>query len=61
MHPNAAKQMRDTIYELANATNNQIYMIDLSKRALQVLDSISKESYDLEIEGRVVPIENEML
>lgn len=45
LHPNAANQMRDTIYELANTDNNQIicsthspYMIDLGKKTGQVLN-----------------------
>lgn len=51
LHPNAAKQMRDTIYELAGTRNNQIvctthspYMIDLSKKPLQILNSLSREN-----------------
>lgn len=49
MHPNAAMQMRETIYELALSKNNQIvctthspYMIDLSKKPKQVLNSLSE-------------------
>lgn len=49
MHPNAAMQMRETIYELALSKNNQIvctthspYMIDLSKKPNQVLNSLSE-------------------
>lgn len=49
LHPNAAKQMRETIYELASAPNNQIvctthspYMIDLSKKPLQILNCLSR-------------------
>ncbi|MFF2885561.1 ATP-dependent endonuclease [Paenibacillus sp. NPDC057967] len=51
LHPNAAKQMRDTIYELAGTRNNQIvctthspYMIDSSKKPLQILNSLSREN-----------------
>lgn len=47
LHPQAAKQMRDIIYELAMDKNNQIictthspYMIDLSKNTHQVLNSL---------------------
>lgn len=64
LHPNAAKQMRDTIYELAGAPNNQIictthspYMIDLSKRPMQVLNCISKEKTSLYLAGRQLHIE----
>lgn len=49
MHPNAAMQMRETIYGLALSKNNQIvctthspYMIDLSKKPKQVLNSLSE-------------------
>ncbi|MDY8025698.1 ATP-dependent nuclease [Paenibacillus polymyxa] len=54
LHPNAAKQMRDTIYELASAASNQIictthspYMIDLSKKPDQVLNSLSQRNAKL--------------
>lgn len=53
LHPNAAQQMRDTIYDLASSKNNQIvctthspYMIDISKKPSQVLNSLSVEKYD---------------
>lgn len=46
LHPQAAKQMRNTIYDLSLEANNQIictthspYMIDLSKKANQILNS----------------------
>lgn len=46
LHPNAINKMRDTIYNLAENGNNQIvctthspYMIDISKRPTQVLNS----------------------
>ncbi|MDQ0194931.1 ATP-dependent nuclease [Paenibacillus wynnii] len=49
LHPNAAKQMRETIYELASAPSNQIvctthspYMIDLSKKPQQILNCLSR-------------------
>ncbi|KGM96372.1 hypothetical protein Z968_06535 [Clostridium novyi A str. 4552] len=49
LHPNAAMQMRETIYSLAATNNNQIvctthspYMIDLSKKPNQVLNSLSE-------------------
>src|SRR5690625_3192000 len=47
LHPQAAQQMRDTIYDLSTDINNQIictthspYMIDLSKSANQILNSL---------------------
>lgn len=50
LHPNAAQQMRDTIYDLASSASNQIvctthspYMIDISKKPSQVLNSLSIE------------------
>lgn len=57
LHPNAANQMRDTIYELANTANNQIvcsthspYMIDLGKRTGQVLNYLYTKNTELERE-----------
>lgn len=54
LHPNAANQMRDTIYNLATTGNNQIictthspYMIDLSKKTGQVLNYLSLSSKEL--------------
>ncbi|WP_299095436.1 AAA family ATPase [uncultured Metabacillus sp.] len=48
LHPNAAHQLRDTIYELASTANNQIvctthspFMIDLGRKAEQVLNHFS--------------------
>lgn len=48
LHPNAAHKMRDTIYELASSSYNQIictthspYMIDLSKKPKQVLNNFT--------------------
>lgn len=47
LHPNAINKMRDTIYNLAENANNQIvctthspYMIDISKKPSQVLNSL---------------------
>lgn len=64
LHPNAAKQMRDTIYELAAARNNQIvctthspYMIDLSKRPSQILNNLFRVSVQYLFEEREVMIE----
>lgn len=47
LHPNAANRMRDTIYELASNTSQIVctthspYMIDLSQKPKQVLNSFS--------------------
>ncbi|WP_263597053.1 ATP-dependent nuclease [Metabacillus idriensis] len=48
LHPKAAQQMRDTIYDLACDPNNQIiatthspFMIDLSKKSSQVLNCLT--------------------
>ncbi|MCG3315198.1 ATP-dependent endonuclease [Listeria monocytogenes] len=56
LHPNAANQMRDTIYTLANTENNQIicsthspYMIDLGKKTGQVLNYLNSEDKDIKI------------
>lgn len=54
LHPNAAHKMRDTIYELASSEHNQIictthspYMIDLSKKPKQVLNSFSTGTWEM--------------
>ncbi|WP_449598746.1 AAA family ATPase [Niallia sp. Marseille-Q9988] len=64
LHPKAAIQMRDTIYELACENNNQIiatthspYMIDLSKKSSQVLNCFSLEAVKAEINNRIVEFE----
>lgn len=64
LHPNAAQQMRDTIYELASIEKNQIvctshspYMIDLSKRPSQVLNSLSLEEVSLSVNGNIIRTE----
>jgi len=51
LHPNAAQQMRNTIYDLANSERNQIvctthspYMIDLGRNPNQVLNLLSLKS-----------------
>ncbi|HEM6154976.1 TPA: AAA family ATPase [Streptococcus suis] len=53
LHLNAANQLRDTIYDLARSTNNQIictthspYMIDLSRKAGQILNYLSVNTID---------------
>ncbi|WP_029191926.1 ATP-dependent nuclease [Paenibacillus elgii] len=64
LHPNAAKQMRDTIYDLAGTNNNQIvctthspYMIDLSKKPLQILNCLSRSDYEYAIDERQIKVE----
>ncbi|GAK10715.1 AAA family ATPase [Geomicrobium sp. JCM 19039] len=64
LHPQAAKQMRDTIYDLAKDKNNQIictthspYMIDLSKSSNQVLNAFHVENTTFDHEGEVLPFE----
>lgn len=59
LHPQAAQQMRDTIYDLSIDPNNQIictthspYMIDLSKNAHQILNSLYIEGGLIEYNGR---------
>lgn len=54
LHPNAAQQMRDTIYDLASSDINQIvctthspYMIDLSQKPSQTLNNLSICKVDL--------------
>ena len=56
LHPNAANQMRDTIYDLACSGSNQIictshspYMIDLSRKAGQVLNYLSIDVGEISI------------
>lgn len=53
LHPNAISKMRDTIYSLAENGNNQIvctthspYMIDVSKKPKQILNSFSLKNVD---------------
>ncbi|GEN46258.1 AAA family ATPase [Alkalibacillus haloalkaliphilus] len=64
LHPQAAKQMRDTIYDLSLEANNQIictthspYMIDLSKKANQVLNSFFIEKSFIEQAGTTKNLE----
>ncbi|WP_267462148.1 ATP-dependent nuclease [Carnobacterium viridans] len=61
LHPNAANQMRETIYSLSSIENNQIvctthspYMIDLSKKPNQILNYISLEKKDIYISDELV-------
>ncbi|MGG1573508.1 AAA family ATPase [Fictibacillus sp. NRS-1165] len=63
LHPKAAQQMRDTIYDLACDSNNQIiatthspYMIDLSKKSSQVLNCLTLADDILEHNGEEISI-----
>ena len=54
LHPQAAKQMKETIYSLSLEKHNQIictthspYMIDLSKNTNQILNSFNLEEKQL--------------
>ncbi|WP_404336600.1 AAA family ATPase [Planococcus rifietoensis] len=58
LHPNAANQMRNTIYELANFPFNQIvctthspYMIDLSKKPSQTLNNLIIREEEISYQG----------
>lgn len=64
LHPNAANQMRNTIYELANYAFNQIvctthspYMIDLSQKPAQTLNNLMLEKEELLLDDEIVEIE----
>jgi len=64
LHPNAAQQMRDTIYELGSSSSNQIvctthspYMIDLSKKPLQILNCLSLKKVNIELSGTDFEVE----
>lgn len=66
LHPNAANQMRETIYNLASNPKNQLictthspYMIDLSKSTKQVLTHLKSEVQTLE--DRETPLEIEKI
>lgn len=55
LHPNAISKMRDTIYSLAETGNNQIvctthspYMIDVSKKPKQTLNSLFLKNVKLD-------------
>lgn len=61
LHPQAAKQMKETIYNLSIQANNQIictthspYMIDLSKDTNQVLNTFNLAKLELEIEDDII-------
>lgn len=64
LHPNAAHQLRDTIYELASTANNQIvctthspFMIDLSRKSEQVLNHFRTVEEEMEKVGQVYTLE----
>jgi putative ATP-dependent endonuclease of the OLD family len=64
LHPKAAQQMRDTIYELSSDPNNQIvatthspYMIDLSKNSSQVLNSLYIKKETINHKGKLLQID----
>lgn len=58
LHPNAAHQLRDTIYQLADSDINQIvctthspYMIDLSQKPSQTLNNLTLDKIDIQDKG----------
>jgi len=64
LHPNAANQMRETIYELASYDLNQIictthspYMIDLSKKPNQILNNLIGESRTVKLNDAEIEVE----
>jgi predicted ATP-dependent endonuclease of OLD family len=64
LHPKAAQQMRDTIYELSLDKHNQIvatthspYMIDLGKKSSQVLNSFSIKEVTTTINNNYINIQ----
>lgn len=64
LHPQAAKQMKETIYNLSIQENNQIictthspYMINLSKETNQILNTFSLTSSEIDLEDKKVEIE----
>lgn len=65
LHPQAAKQMKETIYNLSMQENNQIictthspYMINLSKETNQILNTFSLDRKEINIEDRKVEIDH---
>lgn len=64
LHPNAATQLRDTIYSLADSESNQIictthspYMIDLSQKPSQTLNNLCLGGCEIEVANQVVQVE----
>lgn len=65
LHPNAATQMRETIYELASSENDQIvctthspYMIDLSEKPSQILNHLSIKQREVEYGNENYPVDS---
>ncbi len=64
LHPNAIHQMRDTIYDLAGDEHNQIvctthspFMIDLSRKSQQVLNTLNTLSTEFPLNGGTIEVE----
>ncbi|MEP9409583.1 AAA family ATPase [Peribacillus frigoritolerans] len=64
LHPNAANQMRNTIYDLASFPFNQIvctthspYMIDLSQKPAQTLNNLILEKDTISFGGQTIETE----
>ncbi|WP_057914643.1 AAA family ATPase [Peribacillus muralis] len=64
LHPNAANQMRNTIYELAGFPFNQIvctthspYMIDLSQKPAQILNNLILDKNSISFHGGTIEVE----
>lgn len=64
LHPKAAFQMRETIYQLAQEPLNQIlctthspYMIDLSKKSSQILNSLQFRMKDVSHKEKLMNVE----
>jgi len=57
LHPSAANQMRETIYELSGdnsqivATTHSPYLIDLARKPKQILNRFSHEGHEISIEA----------
>lgn len=65
LHPQAAKQMKETIYNLSMQENNQIictthspYMINLSKETNQILNTFSLDKREIELGDRKIEIDH---
>ena len=64
LHPNAINKIKDTIYRLAENTNNQIictthspYMIDISRRPRQILNNLSLMQLDCDgLQGESIAV-----
>lgn len=65
LHPKAAFQMRETIYQLAQEPLNQIvctthspYMIDLSKTSSQILNSLQFNKEQIDHKEKIIEVES---